>query len=83
MNGAVTVNAEQVVMVMLVGCGRGKAKINHELVADTIQSVATRIGFTEDERDHRRGLFGVKAIGISHGGGQKVRRRIKRTMSVS
>ena len=42
MNGAVTVNAEQVVMVMLVGCGRGKAKINHELVADTIQSVATR-----------------------------------------
>ena len=29
-NGAVTVNEEQVIMAMLVGCGRGKARIPHE-----------------------------------------------------
>ncbi|KAL1750140.1 hypothetical protein FB107DRAFT_224403 [Schizophyllum commune] len=70
-NGAVTVNEEQVVMAMLVGCGRGKAKIAHEKVATLIEKIRSRISFAADEREHRRGLFSVKAIGVSHGGGQK------------
>ncbi|KAI4294642.1 hypothetical protein K525DRAFT_145067, partial [Schizophyllum commune Loenen D] len=70
-NGAVTVNEEQVVMAMLVGCGRGRARIAHEKVAAFIEKIRPRIAFAADEREHRRGLFSVKAIGISHGGGQK------------
>ncbi|KAL1726383.1 hypothetical protein EV714DRAFT_219491 [Schizophyllum commune] len=70
-NGAVTVNEEQVIMAMLVGCGRGKARIPHEKIAALIEKTRPRIAFAADEREHRRGLFSVKAIGISHGGGQK------------
>ncbi|KAL1750032.1 hypothetical protein FB107DRAFT_224555 [Schizophyllum commune] len=70
-NGAITVNREQVVMVMLVGCGKGKGRTDHNRVARMIRDVGDRIPFSADEQDHRRGLFGVKAIGISHGGGQK------------
>ena len=72
-NGAVTANDEQVIMAMLVGCGRGKSRIAHEKVAALIEKIRPRVAFAEDEREHRRGMFSVKAIGISHGGGQKVR----------
>ena len=60
-------------MAMLVGCGRGNARIAHEKIATFIEKIRPRIAFAADEREHRRGLFSVKAIGISHGGGQKVR----------
>ncbi|KAL1713847.1 hypothetical protein EV715DRAFT_210798 [Schizophyllum commune] len=70
-NGAIAVNREQIVMVMLVGSGKGKAKIDHARIAHTIREVQGRIPFSEEEQDHRRGFFDVKAIGISHGGGQK------------
>ena len=67
-------------MAMLVGCGRGRARIAHEKVAAFIEKIRPRIAFAADEREHRRGLFSVKAIGISHGGGQKVRRALLQRM---
>ncbi|KAL1750124.1 hypothetical protein FB107DRAFT_224421 [Schizophyllum commune] len=67
-NGAVAVNSEQIVAVMLVGAGKG---VNHLEVADAIEKARQKIPFSADEREHRRGLFCVKAIGVSHGGGQK------------
>ncbi|KAL1658545.1 hypothetical protein GGF50DRAFT_67011 [Schizophyllum commune] len=78
-NGAVTVNPEQVVVIMLVGCGKGKGKIDHMRVADKIASVSRRITFSAEEQEHRRGSFFVKAIGISHGGGQKEPGPLKHT----
>ncbi|KAL1657712.1 hypothetical protein GGF50DRAFT_68558 [Schizophyllum commune] len=76
-SGAVTVNPEQIVMVALVGVGKGKD--GHLKVADAIKAARSRVTFSEEERIHRRGDFGVKAIGISHGGGQKEPGLLKHT----
>ncbi|KAL1687700.1 hypothetical protein GGG16DRAFT_61569 [Schizophyllum commune] len=67
-SGAVTVNPEQVVMAVLVGGGRG---IDHLQLADALEAMRRRLTFAQEERAHRRGNFCVKAIGFSHGGGQK------------
>ncbi|KAL1711916.1 hypothetical protein EV715DRAFT_297569 [Schizophyllum commune] len=66
--GAVTVNEDQVVMAILVGGGGGEG---HRRVARAIETARGRMTFSAEERDHRRGLFCAKAIGVSHGGGQK------------
>ncbi|KAL1658386.1 hypothetical protein GGF50DRAFT_67357 [Schizophyllum commune] len=69
-SGAVTANEEQVVLAMMVGIGKGKEK-DHVKIAKAIRTGAGRMTFSAEEREHRRGLFSVKGVGISHGGGQK------------
>ncbi|KAL1658923.1 hypothetical protein GGF50DRAFT_66318 [Schizophyllum commune] len=70
-SGALAVNEEQVILGMLIGGGKGGWKKGHHQLADAMESAATRMTFSAEECQHRRGDFCVKAIGTSHGGGQK------------
>ena len=63
------------VLGMMVGVGKGKWRKGHHELADAMEAAAGRMTFSAEERQHRRGDFCVKAIGASHGGGQKVRAR--------
>ncbi|KAL1749847.1 hypothetical protein FB107DRAFT_294861 [Schizophyllum commune] len=42
---------------MLVGAGKGKARIDHMRVADKIAAVSRRITFSNEEQEHRRGAL--------------------------
>ncbi|TRM56376.1 hypothetical protein BD626DRAFT_414082 [Schizophyllum amplum] len=69
---ALTVGDEQVVIAVLAGAPKDPQwPAEHQLLADELEAAASRMTFSADERQHRRGDFRVKAHGISHGGGQK------------